>query len=243
VEAPKIDKINQLELRKKELQSYAKTAIQEIQREIAEKEHKIHDCEGCFEHIGTKKDLESKMERIELAVEENQKRIQDLTSQVASLKEKLALAEKIQLKDNKCPVCDSKVEKLNPLFQKEHLIQEISDIKEQIISVEKERIVYNEKRIEFSKKLQNARDAETTLRAHSIKDHNDLRKIQDEIKIKKGNRANAAIRHLWEMFDELGDDEGRESWAGELDAEFPEYAASLRRPPGGAPGEGGHDGS
>jgi exonuclease SbcC len=190
VEAPKIDKINQLELRKKELQSYAKTAIQEIQREIAEKEHKIHDCEGCFEHIGTKKDLESKMERIELAAEENQKRIQDLTSQVASLKEKLALADKIQLKDNKCPVCDSKVEKLNPLFQKEHLIQEISDIKEQIISVEKERIVYNEKRIEFSKKLQNARDAETTLRAHSIKDHNDLRKIQDEIKIKKGNIQN-----------------------------------------------------
>ncbi len=190
VEAPKIDKINQLELRKKELQSYAKTVIQDIQREIAEKEHKIRDCESCFEHICTKKDFESKMERIELAVEENQKRIQDLTSQVASLKEKLALAEKIQLKDNKCPVCDSKVEKLNPLFQKEHLIQEISDIKEQIISVEKERIVYNQKRIEFSKKLQNARDAEATLRAHSIKDQNDLRKIQDEVKIKKRNVQN-----------------------------------------------------
>lgn len=186
-EAPKIDKINQLELRKKELQSYAKTAIQEIQREISEKEHKIRDCEGCFEHIGTKKDLESKMERIELAVEENQKRIQDLTSQVASLKEKLALAEKIQLKDNKCPVCDSKVEKLNPLFQKEHLIQEISDIKEQIISVEKERTMYNQKRSEFSKKLQDARDAEATLRAHSIKDQNDLMKIQEEVKIKKGS--------------------------------------------------------
>lgn len=187
IESPKIDKRNQLELRKKELQSYAKEAIQEIQREIAEKEHKIRDCEGCFEHISLKNDLESKMERIELAVEENQKRIQELTGKVASLKEKQALAEKIQLKDNKCPVCDSKVEKLNPLFQEEHLKQEIVSIKEQIISAEKERLSYNQKRAEFSKRLQDVRNAEATLRAHAIKDQEDIRKIQGEIKLKKEN--------------------------------------------------------
>lgn len=187
IESPKIDKRNQLELRKKELQSYAKEAIQEIQREIAEKEHKIRDCEGCFEHISLKNDLESKMERIEWVVEENQKRIQELTGKVASLKEKQALAEKIQLKDNKCPVCDSKVEKLNPLFQEEHLKQEIVSIKEQIISAEKERISYNQKRAEFSKRLQDVRNAEATLRAHAIKDQEDIRKIQGEIKLKKEN--------------------------------------------------------
>ncbi|HSB84629.1 MAG TPA: AAA family ATPase [Nitrosarchaeum sp.] len=187
IETPKIDKINQLELRKKELQTYAKEAIQEIQQEIAEKEHKIHDCEGCFEHIILKKDLELKIEKAELAIEENQKKIQELVSKVASLKEKQALAEKIQLKDNRCPVCDSKVEKLNPLFQEEHLKQEILSIKEQITIAEKERVVYNQKRIEFSQKLQKARDAEATLRAHAINDQEDLRKIQEEIKIKKEN--------------------------------------------------------
>lgn len=187
IEAPKIDKINQLEFRKKELQIYAKEAIQEIQREIVEKEHKIRDCEGCFEHLNLKNDLESKMERIELAVEENQKRIQELTGKVASLKEKQALAEKIQLKGNKCPVCDSKVEKLNPLFQEEHLKQEITSTKEQIISAEKERSLYNQKKSEFSKRLQDVRNAEATLRAHSIKDQDDIRKIQGEIKLKKEN--------------------------------------------------------
>jgi len=187
IETPKIDKINQLELRKKELQTYAKKAIQEIQQEIAEKEHKIHDCEGCFEHISLKNDFELKIEKAELAMEENQKKIQELTGKVASLKEKQALAEKIQLKDNKCPVCDSKVEKLNPLFQEEHLKQEMVAIKEQIDIAEKERVVYNQKRIEFSQKLQKARDAEATLRAHAINNQEDLKKIQEEIKIKKGN--------------------------------------------------------
>ena len=186
-ETPKIDKINQLELRKRELQSYAKEAIHEVQREIAEKERKIRDCEGCFEHISLKKDLELKIEKIELAIEGTQKKIQEITGQVASLEEKQALAEKIQLKDNKCPVCDSKVEKLNPLFQEEHLKQESVFIKEQIIATEKERTMYNQKRIEFSQKLQNARDAEATLKAHSIRDQEDIRRIQEEIKLKKGN--------------------------------------------------------
>ncbi len=185
-ETPKIEKINQLELRKRELQSYAKEAIQEIQREIAEKERKIRDCEGCFEHISLKKDLESKIEKIELAVEGAQKKVQELTGQIASLKEKQALAEKIQLKDNRCPVCDSKVEKLTPLFQEEHLKQEIVFLKEQMTATEKERTMYSQKRIEFSQKLQNARDAEATLKAHSIKDQEDIRKIQEEIKLKKG---------------------------------------------------------
>ncbi|MFB5606137.1 MAG: AAA family ATPase, partial [Nitrosarchaeum sp.] len=186
-ETPKKDKINQLELRKKELQAYAKEAIQEIQREITEKERKIQDCEGCFEHMSLKKDLELKIEKIEIAIEETQKKIQNMTSQIASLKEKQSLAEKIQLKDNKCPVCDSKVEKLNPLFQEEHLKKEIIFINEQIVSTEKERVMYNQKRIEFSQKLQNARNAEATLKAHFIKDQEDIRRIQEDVKLKKQN--------------------------------------------------------
>jgi len=167
-EAPKIDKINQLELRKKELLEYAKEAIHEIQHEINENESKIRDCKGCFEHADLKEDLESKIQKVEQAIEDTLKKIQELTNQTASLKEKQLLASKLQLKDNKCPVCDSHVEKLNPLFQEEHLKQEIISLKEKIISKEKERDTYNQKRKEFSEKLQNARDAEATLRAYSI---------------------------------------------------------------------------
>jgi len=184
-EAPKIEKSNQLELRKRELQSYVKEIIREFQQDITEKERKIRDCEGCFEHINLKNDFESKIEKIETAIEETQKKIQELIGKMASLREKQALAGKIQLKDNKCPVCDSKVEKLNPLFQEEHLKQEIELIGEQITLTEKERAMYNQKRIEFSQKLQKSREAEATLRAHSIKDHHDIKKIQEEINLKK----------------------------------------------------------
>ncbi len=186
-EAPKIDKINQLELRKKELIEYAKEAIHEIQHEISQNERKIRDCEGCFEPASLKEDLESKIQKVEQAVDDTLNKIQEMKSQTASLKEKQLLASKLQLKDSKCPVCDSSVEKLNPIFQEEHLKQELLSLQEQIVSKEKEQQMYNEKRKEFSKKLQSARDAEATLRAHSISSKEELDKIQEYVKIKKQN--------------------------------------------------------
>ena len=184
-EAPKIDKLNQLELRKKELVDYAKEAIHDIQQEITENERKIRDCEGCFEHANLKNDLESKIQKIEEAVEDTLKKIQEMKNKIASLKEKQILASKLQLKDNKCPVCDSNVDKLNPLFQEEHLKQEMITLEEQIIEKEKEQQVYSQKKKEFSEKLQNARDAEATLRAYSIKTQDELLNIQKEIETKK----------------------------------------------------------
>ena len=185
IDTPKIDKIDQLELRKKELVEYAKEAIREIQREISENERKIHDCEGCFEHVSLKEDLESKIQKIEQAIENALKKIQEMQSQTASLEEKQLLASKLQLKDNKCPVCDSDVEKLNPLFQEEHLKQEMILLKEKIISKEREKDANNQKRKEFSEKLQNARDAEATLRAYSIGTQEELKKIQEDTETKK----------------------------------------------------------
>lgn len=186
-EAPKIDKINQLESRKNELVKYAKEAIREIQKEISENERKIHDCEGCFETASLKQDLELKIQKVEQAVEDTLNKIQYMKSQTASLQEKQLLASKLQLKDNTCPVCDSSVEKLNPLFQEEHLKEEMASLQEQIVSKENEYQMYNQKRKEFAEKLQSARDAEATLRAHSINSKQELEKIQEDVKTKKQN--------------------------------------------------------
>ena len=199
IETPKIDKIKQIELRKKELLSYAKEAIHEIQREINENERKIQDCEGCFDHIELKSDLESKIQKVEDAIEDTVKKVQEITNQTISLKEKQLLASKLQLIDNKCPVCDSNVEKLNPLFQEEHLQQEILELQKQIVSKEKENDIYNQKRKEFSVKLQNARDAEATLRAHSINNKEELIIIQKDTEVKKQKIPLTTNQNMLEM--------------------------------------------
>ncbi len=186
-EAPKIDKLDQLELRKDELRAYAKEAIQEIRYEIDEKERKIRDCEGCFEYAGLTKKLETNLNETETAIEDSQRKIQQLSNQKASLHEKQALASKLQLKDDKCPVCDSVVDKLNPLFQEKHLKEELEKTEELIKQLEHKQGSYSKTRVELAENLKKARESEATLRAHSIKDQKDLEKIQQEIQIKKVN--------------------------------------------------------
>ncbi len=186
-ETPKIDKLDQLELRKDELRAYAKEAIQEIRYEIDEKEHKIRDCEGCFEYAGLTKKLETNLNEVETAIEDSQKKIQQLSNQKASLREKQALASKLQLKDDKCPVCDSVVDKLNPLFQEKHLKEELEKTEELIKQLEHKQESHSKTRVELAENLKKARESEATLRAHSIKDQKDLKKIQQEIQIKKVN--------------------------------------------------------
>ncbi|QMU53694.1 MAG: AAA family ATPase [Nitrosopumilus sp.] len=199
IEAPKIDKINQMESRKKELSAYAKEAIHEIQREIDENERKIHDCEGCFEHLGLRIDLESKIQKTENAIKDTIRKNQEMTNQTTSLKEKLSLASKLQIRDNKCPVCNSNVEKLNPFFQEEHLQMEIAELQEQIKSKEKEGDMYNQKRKEFLEKLQSARDAEATLKAHSINNKEDLIKIQNDTESKRQKIPLITNQNITEM--------------------------------------------
>jgi len=185
IETPKIDKIKQLELRKDELLRYVKETMKGIQQKISENERKIRDCEGCFEEIKLKVDFEAKIEKVEEAVEDTLRKIQEMTNQIASLKEKQILASKLQLKDNKCPVCDSIVEKLNPFFQEEHIKEEIVKLQENIKLKEKERDTYTQKKKEFLKKVQKTRDAEATLRAHSINTKEELMEIQRETQIQK----------------------------------------------------------
>ena len=186
IETPKIDKINQLQLRKNELVTYVKEKERVIQQQISENERKIHDCEGCFEEIKDNTGFEIKIQKVEEAVEETLKKIQGISNQIASLKEKQILASKLQLKDNKCPVCDSTgITKLNPFFQEEHLKDEIIKLQQDTKLKEKERDMYTQKRKEFLEKVQKTKNAEATLRAHSISTKEELIKIQKETETQK----------------------------------------------------------
>ena len=195
----KKEKINQLELQKKELLRYVKETIQGIQQEIKENERKIDDCKNCFEELKLKTDFETKLEKVEEEDKDIIKKIQEITSQIVSLKEKEKLAGKLQLKDNKCPVCDSNVEKLNPFFQEDHIKEEIIKLKQDLELKEKERIMYSQERDRFAGKLQKVRDAEATLRAHSIKTREELVAIQNNTEIKKEKLSLANNENLEEI--------------------------------------------
>src|SRR3989304_1286733 len=97
IEAPKIDKINQLESRRNELSTYAKAAIKEIQHEINEKERKIRECEGCFEHVEPKQKLETELKNVKEEIATIEKEANSLEKELESYNaERIEFSEKLQ---------------------------------------------------------------------------------------------------------------------------------------------------
>ncbi len=186
-ESPKESKIKELEVRRSELVRYVKDAISSIQEEISEKERTLSDCEGCFENVSFKKEIESEITKSDDQLESIRNEIPQLSEKLGKLGGQEELAAKLQLKNGKCPVCDSTVEHLNPLFQEEHIRNEISEIRDKIASLtHKEKAAIKRKR-ELEKSYQNAIKAENTLRAHSVRDPNDLLRLKEEISKLKSN--------------------------------------------------------
>jgi exonuclease SbcC len=182
--ASKESQLKELDSRKNELISYVRDVIKSIQREVSEKEQTVNECKPCFVVSRNRNELE-------LETKENQKdlvaietRLDDLEKKQVRLEEHEDLAERLELKDGKCPVCDSSVEHLNPLFQKEHIVTEIAVIQRDIKQLETERAHLIEKLEKLADELEESKEAETILKTHKITDESQLEEIVAEIKIK-----------------------------------------------------------
>jgi exonuclease SbcC len=181
IESPKESKIKELDTRKSELVRYVKTAIASLQKDVLEKERKLSDCEGCFDHLLAKKEIETQMKKIESDLESIRNEIRQLLEKIGNLDGQEELAAKLKLKDGKCPVCDSVVDNLNPLFQEKHLREEITRTREKIDSLTKseKEAVLNKRELE--KQYQKAISAENTLKAHAVSNPKDLVHLKEEI--------------------------------------------------------------
>ncbi|AJZ76509.1 AAA family ATPase [Candidatus Nitrosotenuis cloacae] len=177
--------LKQIEDRKSEFTKYVRDAIISIQKNITEKERKIRDCQDCFEMANKKDELEYTMHTIKTEIEGTRKKITEHETKKAILNEHAEMAKKLQLQDGKCPVCDSHVDKLNPVFQVEHLKLEQENLKSQIKSLEEKRQQTAKIESEISEQVKKATAAKATLDAHSIQNKDQISALISEVASQK----------------------------------------------------------
>ncbi len=185
--------LKQIEERKSELIRYVKEAILSIQKSITEKERKIRDCQGCFDIAAIKDELDLKLLTIKSELENIRKKSSELETKKAILIEHEELAKRLQLQDGKCPVCDSLVNELKPIFQVEHIRVEQENIRTILLSLESKRrqLLLDEKEVlEQSKKSAIAR---ATLNAHSIQNPEQLTSLTKEVETEKTKIENVPL--------------------------------------------------
>ena len=185
IDSAKESILKQIEDRKSEFTKYVRDAIISIQKKITEKERKIRDCQDCFELADKKDELEYTIHTIKSEIEETRKKITECETKKAILNEHAELAKKLQLQDGKCPVCDSHVDKLNPVFQVEHLKSEQESLKLQIKSLEEKRQHATKIESEISEQVKEATAAKATLDAHSIQNREQINSLIQEIASQK----------------------------------------------------------
>ncbi|HSA98031.1 MAG TPA: SMC family ATPase, partial [Candidatus Nitrosotenuis sp.] len=184
-ESPKEALLVQIEQRKSELARYAKDAILLIQKSITEKEKKIQACQECFQYADTVGTLQAMLQKTETEIDSTARKIHDLSKRVAIIREHESLAKKLQLQDGKCPVCDSPVERLKPIFQIEHLQQEQQGAESEIKALEQKKLQAAKEKKEISERLQKAIAAKSTLEAHSIQNMGQIEAMRADVEMQR----------------------------------------------------------
>ncbi|MDC0199991.1 AAA family ATPase [Candidatus Nitrosopelagicus sp.] len=174
----------ELENQKEELVSYAKDAIKKIQKEVMEEERKVNECKDCFSIASEKEEIEIEISKLHLELSVIMKDVDEYGKKKIRFEEQSELANRLELRDGKCPVCDSKVDHLNPLFQKEHVEEEIRTLGEKIIQLEEKKSELENLIQEKTDRLRKAENADVKLKTHNISNETELEQIVETVKEK-----------------------------------------------------------
>ena len=174
----------ELENQKEELISYAKDAIKKIQREVREEERKINECKGCFSIASKKEEIESGISKLTVELRTIMRDLDECEKKKVRFEEQSEFTNRLELRDGKCPVCDSNVDHLNPLFQKEHVEEEIRNLGEKIIQLERKQLEFSNSIQDKTEELKEAENADIKLKTHNISNETELEQIAEAIKEK-----------------------------------------------------------
>jgi len=176
--------LRELEDQKEELVSYAKETIKKIQRDVMEEERKVNECMGCFSIVSKRGEIESRLFKLEEELQTISKELVESEKKKIRFEEQGEFANRLELKDGKCPVCDSKVDHLNPLFQKEHLEEEIKTLDRKISQTKEKQVELEDSIEKINDELREAENADIKLKTHNISTETELEQIAATIKEK-----------------------------------------------------------
>ena len=176
--------LRELEDQKEELVSYAKETIKKIQRDVMEEERKVNECKGCFSIVSKRGEIESRLFKLEEELQTISKELVESEKKKIRFEEQGEFANRLELKDGKCPVCDSKVDHLNPLFQKEHLEEEIKTLDRKISQTKEKQVELEDSIEKINDELREAENADIKLKTHNISTETELEEIAATIKEK-----------------------------------------------------------
>ncbi len=164
----------ELDVRRKELAGHAKQRGREAAADRDRIAGVAAECRSLLDVARTAGEVATRLEEARHELEAEAELVTSDEKKTAALEEQTVIAGRLTLKDGKCPVCDSRVSSLNPLFAIEH----IKDEMERTLAdtrVHKEAVKRHTSRIdELTVQERQAMKAKSALDAHNVSSVDDI---------------------------------------------------------------------
>lgn len=180
-EMPKELKIKEIENKKEDLLRYIRDSIVKMKRDLVEKEKKLAECSNSLSIASVKLQVEVGAKQAQSDIDRISTELKQVGEKIAVIQSQQDIANRLHLVDGKCPVCDSNVDKLNPLFDEKYITSELETLKKKTEFFTKEGTAIQNKKRELDLKLQQVIKAEGILSSNNIKSQDDLIKLEEEI--------------------------------------------------------------
>jgi len=125
---------------------------------------------------GTKKKLDDVEKRIEAVESQSLK----LTKELGGLQSQNETAERLVFKDNKCPVCGSHVEEINPIFDAEAIKKHISEHEAEVRRIESEKASLEKEEKALRKTVVSVDKATEYLADNEVSSERDVERLEQE---------------------------------------------------------------
>ena len=160
---PKIAKLSEIRSLENTLLKYFRERSNSLKTEIDKSQRMIVDIKNAVRFLRDKDEVFITIQMVNSELDELNSKVIKVEGEIGKLKGFTECAQKIQIKDGKCPVCNSEIISLNQMFDISHINFELNKkIKEkQVLLSEISKL--NKEEMEFKRKEKNIISAERTL--------------------------------------------------------------------------------
>ncbi len=201
---PKMGKLQEVKTLEATLLKYLKEKSISLNIDIEKNKKMLFEVKNAFSILNNKDEVSITLQIIQCEKEELHKKMNTIEGELGKLNGFTECAKKIQIKDGKCPVCNSKITAINDMFDISHIKKELDKKQKEKTFVSSELTKLNVEELNLRKKEKNIISAEKTLSSYDISTDYNVEILEQKIsslnadfqivsKINFGNYAGANL--------------------------------------------------
>jgi len=178
---PKISKLQEIKTLEATLLKYLREKSFSLKTEIVKIKKTISEVKNSLSVLGNKDEVLITLQMVQSEKEELNKKANKLEGEIGKLNGFTECAKKIQIKDGKCPVCNSKITTINDMFDISHIKQELNKKQKEKALITSEILKLNMEELDFRKKEKNIISAEKTLSSYDVSVNQNIEFLEEKL--------------------------------------------------------------